>query len=183
MNMSSPLSIFPFTPLPPLLPPLFSSLPSLPLSPSAHKRSAICIYVKSQNDCAMHVISLYVLLFRCPAVQRLHRGHRQRPRTPPRGQPRALPANPKRPSVPLPRPTCVGHAWARVGCHKLTLGIPQVPTVPRRSSRNDSTAVTDNAQKTPMRPALCAPRLPRETLGSLATPHMCGPRMGSHGMP
>ena len=36
---------------------------------------------------------------------------------------------------------------------------------------------------TPMRPARCAPRLPREALGSLATPHMRGARMGTHGKP
>ena len=28
----------------------------------------------------------------------------------------------------LSRPTCVGHAWARMGDHKLTLGIPRVLT-------------------------------------------------------
>ena len=54
------------------------------------------------------------------------------------------------------------HAWGmHLGAHgmpyKLTLGIPQVPTVPRRSSRNDSTAATDNTLNTPMRDHTQAP--------------------------
>ena len=65
-----------------------------------------------------------------------------------------------------------------MGGHELTLGIPPVPTVPRKSSCNDSTAAADNALNTPMRPSPSAPRLPREALGSLVTPHMRGARMG-----
>ena len=83
-------------------------------------------------------------------------------------------------STPHMRGACMG---AHGMPYKLTLGIPQVPTVPRRSSRNDSTAATDNTLNTPMRPYPSAPRLPREALGSLATPHMRGARMGAHGRP
>ena len=46
--------------------------------------------------------------------------------------------------------------------------------------RNESTAATDNALNTPMKPAPCAPRLPREALGSLHPGH--APYMwGTHG--
>ena len=51
---------------------------------------------------------------------------------------------------------------------------PSTPAEPPRSPRG----APEHAPNTPTRPSPCAPRLPRDALGSLSTPHMRGPRTG-----
>ena len=51
---------------------------------------------------------------------------------------------------------------------------PSTPAEPPRSPRG----APEHAPNTPTRPSPCAPRLPRDALGSLSTPHMRGSRTG-----
>ena len=75
--------------------------------------------------------------------------------------------------IPLDRP----HAW---DAHVRALPAIQSHGGSRgahgaaRLLRSDSTAATDTALSTPMRPSPCAPHLPRDALGSLFTRHMRG---------
>ena len=61
------------------------------------------------------------------------------------------------------------------GTPSLPTGVPQPPPT---VTRGDSVATTNDAQNITTRPSPRAPRLPRDALGSLSTPHMRGPRTG-----
>ena len=63
-----------------------------------------------------------------------------------------------------------GRAWEVIHSR----GTPSLPTGCPTATRGDSVATTDDAQNTTTRPPPRAPRLPRDALGSLSTPHMLG---------
>ena len=63
-----------------------------------------------------------------------------------------------------------GRAWEVIHSR----GTPSLPTGCPTATRGDSVATTNDAQNTTTRPSPRAPRLPRDALGSLSTPHMRG---------
>ena len=67
-----------------------------------------------------------------------------------------------------------GRAWEVIHSR----GKPSLPTGCPTATRGDSAATTNDAQNTTTRPSPRAPRLPRDALGSLSTPHMLGTRTG-----
>ena len=78
--------------------------------------------------------------------------------------------------IPLDSP----HAWDAHWRAWEVIHSRGTPLLPTGYTNAGSTATTDGASNTTKRPPRCAPRLPRDALGSPSTPHMRGTRVDGH---